>query len=82
MYAKMAHDGLNKRILFYSEPKKNVKTAKNDSFSIFFANFFFLAFLNIFRITGHHFTSFLKLRGNITRNVKLLTFFVINTKEK
>ena len=31
----MAHDGLNKSILFYSEPKTNVKTAKNDSFSIF-----------------------------------------------
>ena len=58
MYAKMAHDGLNKRILFYSKPKKNVKTAKNDSFSIF--RDFFSAFLNNFRITRHHFTSFLE----------------------
>ena len=43
MYAKMAHDVLNKRILFFSEPKKNVKTAKNDRFSIscdvFFSHF-------------------------------------------
>ena len=60
MYAKMAQDGLNKRILFYSEPKKNVKTAKNDIFSSFREFFFFFAFLKFFLITGHHFTSFLE----------------------
>ena len=44
----MAHDGLNKRILFFSEPKKNVETAKNDSFSIFRDFFFFFFFFSHF----------------------------------
>ena len=74
---KMAHDMLNKSILFYSEPKKNVKTAKNDSFSIF--REFFFAFFASQGIILH---LSLKIHGNPTKNVKLLTFFVISTKEK
>ena len=65
---EMAHDWLNKSILFYSEPKKNVKTANNDSskknvktaktdsFNIFheiFPHFSFFTFFAFFNISYH-----------------------------